>query len=125
MARRPAACLRKATGESDRDDRRAGSGRQMNEFDELRYPFDTLFDFVGGGYFAERAGLHLTIALIVFAILTMQVMLGRGTVVQKLITLFFAGTVYNNPAFAVPGGLHFNEIAGVVASLWLGGLLLG
>ena len=97
----------------------------MNEFDELRYPFTTLFEFVSGGYFAELAGLHLTIALIVFAILAMQVMRGRGTVLQKLITLFFAGTVYNNPAFAVPGGLHFNEIAGVVASLWLGGLLLG
>ena len=97
----------------------------MNEFDELRYPFNTLFEFVSGGFFAERAGLHLTIALIVFAILTMQVMLGRGTVLQRLITVFFAGTVYNNPAFAVPGGLHFNEIAGVVASLWIGVLLLG
>jgi hypothetical protein len=95
----------------------------MNEFDELRYPFGTLFDFVSGGYFAERAGLHLTIALIVFAILTMQVMLGRGSVLQRLITVFFAGTVYNNPAFAVPGGLHFNEIAGVIAAFWLGVLL--
>ena len=97
----------------------------MNEFDELRYPFTTLFEFVRGGYFAERAGLHLTIALIVFAILTTQVMLGRGSVLQRLITVFFAGTVYNNPAFAVPGGLHFNEIAGVVAALWIGVLLLG
>jgi hypothetical protein len=97
----------------------------MNEFDELRYPFGTLFEFVSGGYFAERAGLHLTIALIVFAILTMQVMLGRGSVLQRLITVFFAGTVYNNPAFAVPGGLHFNEIAGVVAAFWIVVLLLG
>jgi hypothetical protein len=97
----------------------------MNDFDELRYPFATLFDFVSGGYFAERAGLHLTIALIVFAVLSMQVMLGRGTVLQRLITVFFAGTVYNNPAFSVPGGLHFNEIAGVIAAFWLGVLLLG
>jgi hypothetical protein len=97
----------------------------MNEFDELRYPFATLSEFVSGGYFAERAGLHLTIALIVFAILTMQVMVGRGSVLQRLITVFFAGTVYNNPAFAVPGGLHLNEIAGVVASFWIGVLLLG
>ena len=96
----------------------------MNEFDELRYPFTTLFEFVSGGYFAERAGLHLTIALIVFAILTMQVMLGRGTVLQRLITVFFAGTVYNNPVFAVPGGLHFNELAGIAAAFWLGVLLL-
>lgn len=96
----------------------------MNEFDELRYPFGTLFDFLGGGYFAERAGMHLTIALVVFIVLTMQVMLGRGTALQKLITVFFAGTVYNNPVFAVPGGLHFNELAGVVATLWIGVLLL-
>jgi hypothetical protein len=53
------------------------------------------------------------------------VMLGRGPVVRRLITVFFAGTVYNNPAFAFPGGLHFNEIAGVVASFWLGVLLIG
>ena len=91
----------------------------MNDFDELRYPFNSLLDFVGGGYFAERAGLHLTIALIVFAILTAQVMLGRGPVLKRLITVFFAGTVYNNPVFAIPGGLHFNELAGVVAAFWL------
>jgi hypothetical protein len=97
----------------------------MNEFEELRYPFDTLLDFVGGGYWAERAGLHLTLALIVFAILTVHVMVGRGPVVQRLITVFIAGTVYNNPVFAVPGGLHFNELAGVAAALWLGVLLLG
>ena len=97
----------------------------MNDFEELRYPFDTLLDFVGGGYFAERAGLHLTLALILFAILTLQVLLGRGPLLQRLIIVFFAGTVYNNPAFAVPGGLHFNEIAGVVAALWVVVLLLG
>jgi hypothetical protein len=97
----------------------------MNDFEELRYPFDTLLDFVAGGYFAERAGLHLTLALILFAILTLQVMLGRGPLLQRLIIVFFAGTVYNNPAFAVPGGLHFNEIAGVVAALWVMLLLLG
>ena len=55
----------------------------------------------------------------------MQVMLGRGPVVQRLITVFIAGTVYNNPAFAVPGGLHFNELAGIVAALWVAVLLLG
>ena len=97
----------------------------MNDFDELRYPFDTIIDFVSRGYWADRAGLHLTLALIVFAILTVHVMLGRGPVLQRLITVFIAGTVYNNPVFAVPGGLHFNEIAGVVAALWLAGLLLG
>ena len=97
----------------------------MNDFEELRYPFDTLLQFVGGGYWAERAGLHLTLALIVFAVLTLQVMSGRGPIVQRFITVFIAGTVYNNPAFAVPGGLHFNEIAGVVAALWLAVLFLG
>ena len=97
----------------------------MNDFEELRYPFDTLLDFLGGGYFAERAGLHLTLALILFAILTLQVMRERGPLVQRLIIVFFAGTVYNNPAFAVPGGLHFNEIAGVVAALWIAVLLVG
>ena len=97
----------------------------MNDFDELRYPFDTLFDFVGGGFWSERAGLHLTLALIVFAILTLQVLRGRGPMVQRLITVFIAGTVYNNPAFAVPGGLHFNELAGVLAALWIAVLLLG
>src|SRR6187402_376358 len=97
----------------------------MNEFDELRYPFDTLLDFLGGGYFLERAGLHLTIALIVFVVLTARVMFGRGPVVQRLITVFFAGTVYNNPVFSVPGGLHFNEIAGVLAAMWIGVSLLG
>src|SRR5436190_5467464 len=97
----------------------------MGEFDEVRYPFSSLLEFIGGGYFRERAGLHLTIALILFAVLTARVMLGRGPVVQRLITVFFAGTVYNNPAFSVPGGLHFNELAGVVAALWVGVSLLG
>lgn len=97
----------------------------MNEFEELRYPFDSVLDFVRGGYFAEPAGLHLTIALILFALLTLHVMFGRGPVVQRLITVFFAGTVYNNPAFGIPGGLHFNELAGVLAALWLLVLMLG
>jgi hypothetical protein len=97
----------------------------MGEFDELRYPFDTLIDFVRGGYFAERAGLHLTIALIVFGLLSLHVLHSRRPLIQRLITLFFAGTVYNNPAFALPGGLHFNEIAGVLAALWLVVMMLG
>jgi hypothetical protein len=97
----------------------------MNEFDELRYPFDTLLQFLSGGYFLDRAGLHLTIALIVFAVLTARVMLGRGPLVQRLITVFFAGTVYNNPVFTLPGGLHFNELAGVIAALWIVLSLLG
>ena len=98
----------------------------MSDFSELRYPFDTLLDFVAGGYFAERAGLHLTIALIVFGVLAMQVLLvGRGPIVQRLITLFFAGAVYNNPVFSLPGGLHFNEMAGVLAALWIVLLMLG
>ena len=97
----------------------------MGDFEELRYPFDTLLDFVQGGYFAERAGLHLTIALVVFLLLSAHVMFGRGTLVQRLITIFFAGSVYNNPVFALPGGLHFNELAGVVAALWIVVLMLG
>lgn len=97
----------------------------MNDFDELRYPFDTLLDFLRGGYFAERAGLHLTIALVVFALLSLHVLVGRGPLVQRLITLFFAGTVYNNPVFALPGGLHFNELAGVLAAIWVAVLMLG
>ena len=35
----------------------------MGEFDELRYPFDTLFDFLRGGYFLERAGLRAKVGL--------------------------------------------------------------
>jgi hypothetical protein len=97
----------------------------MSDFNELRYPFDSLLDFIRGGYFAERAGLHLTIALVLFGILTMQVLLARGPFVQRLITLFFAGAVYNNAVFTVPGGLHFNEIAGVLAALWIILLMIG
>jgi len=97
----------------------------MSDFNELRYPFNSLLDFIGGGYFAQRAGLHLTIALVLFGVLTLQVLVGRGTFVQRLITLFFAGAVYNNAVFSLPGGLHFNEIAGVVAALWLIVLMLG
>jgi hypothetical protein len=97
----------------------------MGDFDELRYPFDSLLEFLRGGYFLERAGLHLTIALVVFTVLTVRVMLGRGPVVQRLITVFFAGTVYNNPSFSVLGGLHFNEVAGVLAAMWICVSLLG
>jgi hypothetical protein len=54
-----------------------------------------------------------------------QVLVGRGPLVQRLITIFFAGAVYNNPVFVLAGGLHFNEIAGVLAALWLLNLMLG
>src|SRR6476661_8374237 len=97
----------------------------MSDFNELRYPFDSLLDFIRGGYFAERAGLHLTIALILFGVLAIQVLVGRGPFVQRLITLFFAGAVYNNPVFTLPGGLHFNELAGVMAVLWIILIMLG
>jgi hypothetical protein len=95
----------------------------MQDFNELRYPFYSLLDFVRGGYFAERAGMHLTIAIVVFCLLSAHVLFGRGSLAQKLITLFFAGTVYNNPAFSI-AGVHFNEMAGVLAVLWIGILML-
>jgi len=97
----------------------------MSNFDELRYPFGSLLEFLRGGYFTERAGLHLTIALILFGILSVHVLMGRGPLVQRLITLFFAGSVYNNPVFTIVGGLHVNEIAGSLAALWILLLMLG
>jgi hypothetical protein len=97
----------------------------MSNFDELRYPFESLRAFLQGGYFAERAGLHLTIALVLFGVLSVQVLVGRGPFIQRLTTLFFAGAVYNNPVFVVAGGVHFNEVAGVLAALWLLLVMLG
>jgi hypothetical protein len=96
----------------------------MNSLNELRYPFDSILQFIGGGFIAQRAGLHLAIALFCFIVLSTHVLLGRGTIVHRLITIFFAGTVYNNPALSI-AGLRFNELAGILAALCILNGMLG
>lgn len=62
-----------------------------------------MIEYFGGGYFLDVLALHLTFAYIAVAILTICVFSTNKTTLQKLIALYFALTLFNNPAFQIAG----------------------
>lgn len=97
----------------------------MDSFQELRYPFTSLAEFIGGGYWLQRAGWHLTLGLAVLVSLSVRVLVQPGPLLRKLIVLYFATALYNNPAYSL-GGFRFGELCGVLsAGIVAGGLLAG
>jgi hypothetical protein len=96
----------------------------LNSFQELRYPFTSLVEFVGGGYWINRAGWHLTLGALFFAALVLWVWTRPGSPLERLIVVYFSTAIFNNPAYSL-AGLRFGELAGVAAAVGVGAALFG
>lgn len=87
----------------------------MDELEELRYPWDNAVEFFGNGYVFELGSLHLLIGWIVVLWLVTQTARRLDVpVVFRLACLYFALTLFTNPAFNFVG-LNLNEVFGVLA----------
>lgn len=85
--------------------------------EELRYPFESVFEFVSGGYYSELEALHLTLGFIFIVWLCGRVVLSdRHPLPSRFSALYFGLALFTNPAYDV-GGLKFNELLGVFAVL--------
>lgn len=84
------------------------------ELQEFRYPWNSAVEFFAGGYFKDFLALHLTLAYIAMFLFCIAVFRSRRSVVQKLVTLYFALTLFNNFAFEV-GGVTIGDAFGIMA----------
>lgn len=89
----------------------------MDELEETRYPWDSVFGYLGSGDVASIEALHLTLGwLFVLALVARVLSLPRLALPIRLATLYFALTAFTNPAYTV-GGLNTNEVFGILAVL--------
>lgn len=89
----------------------------MEGLEEVRYPWVSSIEFWGGGYWSEIGASHLLLGwLFILWICSRTLMISRVTLEFRLAILYFALTVFNNPAFK-QGALNINEIMGVLALL--------
>jgi hypothetical protein len=85
------------------------------ELHEFRYPWNSAVEFFAGGYFKDFLALHLILAYIAMFLFCIAVFRSRHrSLVQKLVTLYFALTLFNNPAFEV-GGVTIGDAFGIIA----------
>ncbi len=87
---------------------------EINELQEFRYPFESMIEFFRGGYVIDLLALHLTFAYIAVVILTICVFASKKNTLQKLVALYFALTLFNNPAFQIAGA-SLGDFCGIAA----------
>ena len=76
-----------------------------------------MIEYFGGGYFLDLLALHLTFAYIAVTILTICVFASKKNTLQKLVALYFALTLFNNPAFQIAGAA-LGDLCGVLGVLY-------
>ena len=86
----------------------------MPELEEFRYPWNSCVEFFAGGYFKDFLALHLALAYIAMLVLCIVLFRSQRTLVQKLVTLYFALTLFTNFAFEV-GGVTIGDAFGILA----------
>ena len=78
---------------------------------ELRYPFDSLFDFFSGGYLFQDQALHLSFGFIAILIAIMVCLMRFRDPIAGLIGFYFLSPVYSNPCYGL-FGIGFPELLG-------------
>lgn len=87
----------------------------MEGIEEVRYPWLSSLEFWGGGYWGEIGACHLLLGwLFIFWTCSRILMTSRFPLEFRLAILYFALTIFNNPAFN-QGALNINEILGLLA----------
>jgi hypothetical protein len=72
-----------------------------------------MIEFFGGGYFLDVLALHLTFAYLAVTILSIYLFASKKNTLQKLVALYFAFTLFNNPAFQIAGA-SLGDMCGVL-----------
>lgn len=84
---------------------------------DFRYPFNDLQDFFLGLYFLKLEALHLTIGYIFFIYFILNLLLKtKFDLCLRLTTIYFAGAIFNNPAYTI-FGITIAEIFGIIAAI--------
>jgi hypothetical protein len=89
----------------------------MFDIQEYRYPFESLFDFVSGGYWVQIEALHLTLGWIYIISFALYLAWVSAPLQLRLSIPYFALALFMNPAYEILG-LKVNEVFGVLAALY-------
>jgi hypothetical protein len=89
----------------------------MFEIEENRYPFDNVFEFVSGGYWAQVEALHLTLGWIFIFAFIFYLVRQPAPLQLRLAIPYFALALFTNPAYEI-AGLKINDVFGVMAALY-------
>jgi hypothetical protein len=90
----------------------------MPELEELRYPFLSIIEFFKGGYWSQLQALHLTFAWLCVFVMAWMLFREPRDIGQKLLALYFALTLFNNPCFQI-WGASLGDIFGVISAVVL------
>jgi len=90
----------------------------MEDVQEIRYPFESFIDFVSGGYWTQIDALHLALGWFGLIVISLLVLFRKSSLYIKFSTIYFAGFIFNNPAYNI-AGVRFSEFFGIFAVLTL------
>ena len=79
--------------------------------DELRYPFESLFDFFVGGFVFQVQALHLTFGLVAILVSFIVCFIKFRNPLVGLVGFYFLAPVYSNPGYSI-FGIGFPELLG-------------
>lgn len=81
---------------------------------DLRYPFNSALEFFNGLYFLKLEALHLTIGYLLLSFMIIRILYNKSLPLPyKLSIIYFAGTIFNNPAYKI--GITISESFGIIA----------
>lgn len=89
----------------------------MDKAVDVRYPFESIFDFLGGGYGFRLEGSHLALGLLLVVVGSVLCHINSGRNYLRTISiLYFCLQPFNNPAFTI-FELSFADICGIIIAI--------
>jgi hypothetical protein len=83
---------------------------------ELRYPFNSLIEFLGGNYGLTIQGAHLTIGWIALIVSCIFIFRRKDSLFVKFTSIYFGANLFSNFAYTL-SGVRFSEFCGIIAAI--------
>lgn len=87
----------------------------MDNIQEFRYPFYSVFEFFTDGYWLEMEGIHLSLGWVILAFYTMKIFYRKESLYVKFSTIYFSAFIFNNYAYSFLN-IRFSEYFGILAA---------
>lgn len=83
---------------------------------ELRYPFNSVIEFLAGNYGLTIQGAHLTLGWIALIASSIFILRRKDSLFVKFTSIYFGANLFSNFAYTL-SGVRFSEFCGIIAAI--------